>query len=146
MSKKQNKNEINIRVAACRKLRNLTQERTAELLDIRQNTYSTMERQGNISAQMLLRLADVFDVDPVFLLIGENRPNFLPSDFEAEKDENLSLVHQENAFYDREEFYKKSAPSNSLESAFKVLRNMKKESQQRVIDFISQVYKEDKNK
>ena len=55
---------INRRIFYYRKLANLTQNETADLLGMKHSTYSQMERKGNISVEMLLRLARIFHVRP----------------------------------------------------------------------------------
>ena len=62
---------INQRVSRCRKLAGFTQERAAEELGIKHSTYSQMERKGNISAQMVLSLAEIFNVHPYDILYSE---------------------------------------------------------------------------
>lgn len=65
---------INARVARCRKLRDMTQADVAEKLGMKCSTYSQMERKGNISAQMVLHLANIFEIEPDVILYGENMP------------------------------------------------------------------------
>lgn len=65
---------INQRVARCRKLAGFTQADVAEKLGIKISTYSQMERKGNITAQMVLDLAAIFNIDPNEMLYTAPTP------------------------------------------------------------------------
>ena len=63
-------NSINQNVASCRKLVGLKQSDVAEKLNLKTSTYSQMERKGNITAEMIVRLAELFKISPLILLYG----------------------------------------------------------------------------
>ena len=67
--------EINRRVKAERIRKGYTQEKLAFALNLKTSTYSQMERSGNISAEMLIEIADVLNVDILDLLYG----NYIPT-------------------------------------------------------------------
>ena len=78
------KSEINKRVTYYRKKAHLTQAETAVLLEMKSSTYSQMEREGDISAQRIIKLADIFKIDVKMLLYGETTidPKKLPNPIE----------------------------------------------------------------
>ena len=61
---------INERIRKYRKLKKLSQGQLADKLGIKTSTYSQMEREGNVSADMVLKIADVLDVDPALIFLG----------------------------------------------------------------------------
>ena len=63
--------EINKRVVQYRKQAHLTQSEVAEYLGMKSSTYSQMERVGDISAEKIIKLAEVFNVDVRCLLYEE---------------------------------------------------------------------------
>jgi transcriptional regulator with XRE-family HTH domain len=63
---------INARIRRYRKAAHLTQSQLGEMLEIKTSTYSQMERNGQITCDMLLRLANVLKIDVSVLLLGEN--------------------------------------------------------------------------
>lgn len=64
-------NEINQRIATSRKLAGFTQASAAQRLGMKRNTYARMELHGNPGAEMLMRLAELYDVSVNFLIYGE---------------------------------------------------------------------------
>lgn len=64
--------EINKRVAKYRKRAGMKQWEVAERLDMKSSTYSQMERVGDISAERIRNLAEIFNVDVKDLLYGES--------------------------------------------------------------------------
>ena len=64
--------EINKRVAKYRKKCRMKQFEVAELLDMKVSTYSQMERLGDISAERIRKLAEIFNIDVKKLLYGED--------------------------------------------------------------------------
>ena len=63
--------EINKRVTKYRKLAHLTQKQVAELMEMRNSSYSQMERVGDISAERIVKLAEIFGINVGLLLYGE---------------------------------------------------------------------------
>ncbi len=62
--------EVNKRIIAYRKLAGLTQADAARALGLNRSTYSRMERYGNPRPEMLIRLAELFNVSVEILLYG----------------------------------------------------------------------------
>ena len=60
--------EINKRVVYYRKKARLKQTEVAELMGMKCSTYSQMEREGDISAERIIKLADIFKIDVRCLL------------------------------------------------------------------------------
>lgn len=60
--------EINKRIIYYRKKRGLTQEYVAKKLGIKPSTYANGERGNNISCEMAIKLAEIFNIDVKFLL------------------------------------------------------------------------------
>lgn len=69
-------NEINERIRKYRKEKKLTQGELAKKIDIKTSTYSQMEREGNITVDMALKIAEALCVDPNLIVYGEiNKPS-----------------------------------------------------------------------
>lgn len=64
-------NFINKNVVFHRKRKDYTQAEVAEKMAMKCSTYSQMERNGNISGDRLLKLAEIFEID-VSLLLNKN--------------------------------------------------------------------------
>jgi transcriptional regulator with XRE-family HTH domain len=58
-------------VTKYRKLAHLTQAQVAELIGMKSSSYSQMERVGDISAERIVKLAEVFGINVGLLLYGE---------------------------------------------------------------------------
>ena len=54
--------EINKRVVYYRKQKHLTQATVAERIGMKSSTYSQMERKGNITGEMIIKIAKIFEV------------------------------------------------------------------------------------
>lgn len=66
------KNEtINQRIKRYRKLCHLTQHKVAELLGMKNSTYSQAEREGNVTCELLIKISSILGVDVKVLLFGE---------------------------------------------------------------------------
>lgn len=64
--------EINKRIRDIRKLLGYSQSDIAEMLGKKSSTYSQCERHGVITCDMLISLAEIFQVDVRVLLYGEH--------------------------------------------------------------------------
>ena len=62
---------INKRIKYYRKKAGYCQYDVAEMLDMKLDTYSKMERFGNISCEILIKLSDILQVNPLLLLYNE---------------------------------------------------------------------------
>lgn len=119
-------NEINKRITMYRKLLGLSQLKTAELMNMKSSTYSQMERDGSITCDRLLRLAEIFDVSPQYLLCGKNetKPDVLREDgiFKDKPTKPLLVL------------------SKKEENFIKILRFLSKEDKNEVIQFLETKY------
>lgn len=114
---------INQRVAHCRKLAGFTQADVAEKLNIKVSTYSQMERKGNITAQLILDLADIFNIDPNEMLYSE-----LPKEI-AKQPEATPPIPQDPP---------PLLLTNLEENIIKILRNIPKEDFEEIKELILQ--------
>lgn len=64
-------NEVNERIKMYRKEKKLTQGELAKIIGIKTSTYSQMEREGNITVDMALKIAEALGVDPNLIVYGE---------------------------------------------------------------------------
>ena len=63
---------INERIRRYRNAAGYTQDAAAAMLGMKKNTYAHMERYGNPSPALMLKLAQLYSVDVNILLLGEN--------------------------------------------------------------------------
>ena len=134
------KSTINQRIAVCRKLRDMTQADVAEKLDMKCSTYSQMERKGNISAQMILKLAAIFNVQPDEILYGKSDVFTPPPPSQEPTGGKLASpieppIPQGPAAI---------TLTNREENIIKIIRNLPKEVRDEIISFIEIKYKENK--
>lgn len=119
-------NEINKRITMYRKLLGLSQLKTAELMNMKSSTYSQMEREGSITCDRLLQLAEIFDVSPQYLLCGTSEPK-------------SDVLREDNIFVD-----KPQKPllvlSKKEENFIKILRFLSKDDKKEVIEFLETKY------
>ncbi len=62
--------EINKRIREVRKANGYSQEEFARYLGMKTSTYSQMERRGNISCDILLKICEIFDFNADYFLYG----------------------------------------------------------------------------
>ncbi len=132
---------INKRVLQCRKLANLSQSETAEKMGIKCSTYSQMERQGKISGERLLQLAEIFGVDSNYLLTGRS----------TEKEPIIQVVKEPDITpptrLEQEHFtpqYPQLILTKNEENYIKILRNLSKEDLREVVELLQEKYKNSK--
>ena len=63
--------EVNERIKTYRKEKKLTQGELAKMIDLKTSTYSQMEREGNITVDMALKIAEVLGIDPNLIVYGK---------------------------------------------------------------------------
>ena len=134
---------INERVKRCRRLADLTQSQTAERMGMKCSTYSQMERNGNISANRLLQLAQIFGVDPDLLLNGEAK------DEKNEIADAISNTQKPETQSFRQEvvdFTTVFVPTNNEVNIIKIIRNLPKDKRDDIISYIEKAYKESRDK
>ena len=117
--------EINKRVVYYRKQNHLTQSTVAERIDMKSSTYSQMEREGDISADRIVKLAEVFGIRPEWLLLGEPE--------EKNEDNGIAVAEQQKSVIPEPEPF---VLTNMEMSIIKIIRNLKKKEKEEVINFI----------
>ncbi len=110
-------NEINKRIRGIRKSLNLTQKDVAERLKMGVSTYSQREREGNIEADFLVSLAEIFNVDIRNILYGEDE---FPQ-FNNEQDCGFKFTAQEMLL-------------------IKILRNTSPENNEKIYQMLCDIY------
>ncbi len=118
--------EINKRVIQYRKQKHLTQSEVAERIGMKSSTYSQMERVGDISAERVVRLAEIFGVRPEWILLGE--PEDTP-----ENESGIDVAQQPKITIPEPEPF---VLTNMEMSIIKIIRNLKKKEKEEVINFI----------
>ncbi len=133
----------NEQIIKYRKLANLTQTEVAEKLNIKCSTYSQMERQGNVTADRLFQLADIFGVTPCQLYNGVEpcKKNIAVSSTTTEQ-HNSILREPEPVIPVKEIFVFTRKEQNII----KIIRNLSKSNYDKVMQIIQDIYKEDKSK
>lgn len=124
MTKKVEK-DINSRVRERREELGLTQKEVAELIGMKQNAYSQMEKEGNISAQRIVDLASVLKTTSQFLLYGE-KGNI----FDSKDGEKKPLFLNEPAAEIEVSDPLLSTITNREKKAIVMLRNMRQEDRE----------------
>ncbi len=112
--------EINQRVKTEQIRKGYTQEKMAFALNLKETTYSQMERTGKIGAETLIEIADVLNVDILDLLYG----NYLPS---QQSEEAGEYTTQEK-------------------SIITIIRNLAVKDRNDVIKYVELKYKAQKNR
>lgn len=126
--------KINQRIKDAREKLGLKQYQVAQLLDMKESTYSQMERSGKINSERIVELSKILNVSTDYLLTGETPLDFSPLD-------NSNSVLKEEPFYESEP---QITLSQNEISIITILRNFPKNVREEVIDFIEQKYKETK--
>ncbi len=132
-------NAINQRVVRCRKLACLTQKETAELLGMKYSTYSQMERQGKIRAEMVPKLANIFDVSTEYLICGRSDP--LSDIGIVSENSSKSVMRQPDIIPKIEPL----VPTNKETNFIKIYRSLSKEGQMQFTKMVEEIYKDRKN-
>lgn len=135
------RNDINARIAQCRKMAGFTQNEAAQSLGIKRNTYARMELKGNPKPEMLKELAALYNVSTDMILYGEE--NSLVQELHVENERVLPMAHQNQSpsiFADSIPFI----PTGKEENIIKIIRNLPKEKKDAVLQFIETQYKSSK--
>lgn len=128
---KENFDTINKRVVHYRKLANLTQIETAEKMGMKISTYSQMERVGKISGERIVRLAEIFNIDPYLLLHNE----FDDGNTSTKQGFEDAVLRQEAVTVEQPVAF---IPTAKEIGFIKMFRNIPKADQQEVIAFLSE--------
>lgn len=136
--------DVNYRIAHWRKLSGFNQTDLAEKLGIKCNTYSQMERTGNVSADRLFKLAEIFGVKPCYLFYGEKlckteTKNAEPTiiDGPVTKPDNGTTLQQPKPEPPKEPPF---VFTNREESLIKMYRSLKKDDRASVVNLIHTLY------
>ncbi len=113
---------INERIAKYRKQAGLSQEKAAERMDMKYRTYSQMEREGKITADRLIQLAEIFGI----------RVEMLLYDLEPDGTLNQPPPDIKTVTY---------VPTNRELSAMKAVHNLPKDIREKVFAYIEVIYK-----
>ncbi len=134
--------EVNERIAQCRRLSGLTQTDIAEKLNIKCSTYSQMEREGNISANRLYKLAEIFGVTPCYLYNGkEPCKKNIPLDFTSiESSNSETVLKQPEPEFKKDVF----VITKKEEKLITLIRNFSKADSDKVMAFIAELNQKDK--
>lgn len=133
---KQEINPINERIARYRKLAGYTQQTAADALKMKKNTYARMELYGNVSSDMLIKLAALYKVSPYLILYGvdgghtEVIRNPEPPQNRLGDDNHPILVREPDLVLTTNE-----------KTCIKVCRELSKEDRDKVMAFINELYK-----
>ena len=132
---------INQRVAKCRKLADLNQAEAAEKLGMKTSTYSQMERKGKISAERLLKLAQILYGDAYMPFPEETQQVSVSKPVVA--DDNTLLASQPitEPVTVPENIVSNSILTNTEENIIKIYRNLSKEDRAEVKAFILDKFK-----
>ena len=125
---------INERISYFRKLSNLTQTETAELLNMKYSTYSQMERKGTISAEMVVRLANIFGIPTEYLLYDHDASFPHNGEIVMTARQNTVLPNDDQIILTHKET-----------NIMKIYRNMSKENREEFERMIEKIYKSEKS-
>ena len=144
----------NKRVAKYRRFVDLTQKEVAERLGMKSSTYSQLERKGRIGVEQLIKIAEILGVDISLLLYDEKKPNYIEKEIKPEEEKLSDIITfgQEPRLPIIDAPPKKPIIDEPLtitkmeESYIKILRKLKKDDRDEVIDLLEQKHKEQINK
>lgn len=133
---------INQRVACYRKIKNLRQEDVAEKMGMRPSTYAQMEREGDISADRLLKISEALEIPPHSLFLGEeieSANNHIPDRIRKGEEFNEGAMQkpQKPAFVEPPIVY-----SAQEEQIHKVIHYLPTRLKKEVFDFVMLKYRQ----
>ena len=133
--------DVNKRIAHWRRISGYNQTDIAEKLGIKCNTYSQMERTGNVSAERLFKLAEIFGVKPCKLFYGEElcKPEPIPTIPGIDENKDIFKAPPP-AIPEPEVFF----VTNKEENLIKILRNLSKTNKDAAIKYIESLYHQEK--
>lgn len=137
---------INERIKRCRRMANLRQEDLAAKLGMKPSTYSQKERSGEVSAVLLLKIAEILGVSVKFLLTGDEKVEDTPV---VETVDSIIPTNSES-FGDglRQTSVTPPTPMYTFRETqiFNMIHTMREKEKQEVFDFVQKKYKETKYK
>ena len=123
---------INQRVARYRKLKDLNQTQMADFMGIKTSTYSQKERKGKITAEEIVKIADILNINVNALLYGEVEK----INTSANPNEIEQKIRSEYA--SRYAFFEKLTPKNI--SHIKIIFSLRPKQRQEVFDLAYKFY------
>lgn len=133
---------LNERIAIFRKLAGYTQETAAELLEMKKNTYARMEKYGNPKPDVILKMAELYNVSIDMILRGIEGDNSGSGMGEPQPTEPVTPPTSKSSTF-------KSPPLalTSLErSCIEVMRILPKEKREKIVEYINELYQEYKGR
>ena len=127
---KQEIKPINKRIATYRRLAGYTQQTAAEALGMKKNTYARMELHGNLTQDMIIKLASLYNVSANLILYGTD---LIPPE---PKNPGGRLGEEPKIFGNRPELVLNTNEINCI----KTVRNFTKEEKKQVMAFINNIY------
>ncbi|MBR6509211.1 MAG: helix-turn-helix transcriptional regulator [Clostridia bacterium] len=127
--------EINRRVRERREELGYTQKEVAELIGMKQNAYSQMEREGNISTQRIIDLAVVLKTTAEYLLYGDKE-----NIFDVKTTSKINLTFNEPASNIDAVDPLIATITNREKNAIKMLRNIKQEDREEVYRILKEFH------
>ena len=130
---------VNERIRYFRKRAGLTQADVAEQMGLKLNTYSKMEREGRITVDRLLKLAQILDVDYDLLVSGkekETKIEYIPVPINPNGNTTVTLgqpIIVEGTPKSRIPEY---IPTAREKATMQIIHNLPKKVQEEIYDFI----------
>ena len=127
---------INQRVARYRKLKGFNQTQMADFLNIKTSTYSQKERKGNITAEEIVKIADILAINADILLYGD----VAKTNTSVNENEIEQKIRRE--YISRYAFLERLTTKNI--SYIKIIFSLKPEQRQKIFDLAYKYYIENK--
>ncbi|MBO5211038.1 MAG: helix-turn-helix domain-containing protein [Clostridia bacterium] len=138
---------INERIRKYRKEKKLSQGQLAAKLGIKTSTYSQMEREGNVSADMVLRIAAELGIDPNLIFYGTQatpQNSTILTFHSPNKLEETLYGPQSVSKLEKEEIPKNHLPftlSNTEKNIITIYHNLPKAQQKEIRECIDTIRK-----
>ena len=126
---------INKRIATYRKISGYTQQAAADALGMKKATYARMELRGNPPSDMLLKLAKLYQVEPMVLMFGVD-----PNKVASKDDEPTRLNDNNNVFLKRQ--VTDITLTVNERNCIKACRKLSKEQRTEIMNLINKYYRE----
>ncbi len=136
---------VNQRIFHYRKLAGLTQSEVADQMGLKLNTYSKMEREGRITIEKLLKIAQILGIDYELLVSDEKKEpkiEYIPVPVQPVTQPPLTLgqpIVVEDTPKPRIPEY---IPTAREKATMKTIHNLPKSVQEEIYAFINQKVKE----
>ncbi len=135
----------NERIKKYRLEKKLTQAELGEKLGLKCSTYSQMERQGNVSVDTALKIAEILGIDPNLIIYGNEEAAL---DFSPVKPQLLQVKAPSNIdeilYGNQTEVKESDTPyilNNTEKTIISIYRNLSKPKQRLIRDYIDIIRK-----